>query len=106
MSLPFQYHLTYPCQVLWGPVGGCQVPGGPAGAYLWLSGQSGSEENLEALLDDHPEGTQLLDDKLTKQGLVPVLRVRWSPKERGHLPQRIDGKILALFIDGPARLTK
>ena len=60
--------------------------------YLRSSGQRGSEEKLEALLDDHPEGIQLLDDKLTKQKPVPVLRVRWSPnKVRGHLSQLADG---------------
>jgi len=69
-----------------------------------LSGQHGIEEKLEVLLDDHPEGMQLRDEKLTKQKLVPVLRVRWSPKVRGHLSQRAGGKILALFVDGPARL--
>ena len=47
---------------------------------------------------------QLLDNKLTKQMLVPVLRVRWSPKVRGQLSQRADGKILALFVDGLAIL--
>ena len=35
-------------QVVGGPVVGCQVLGGPVGAYLRLSGQRGSEENLEA----------------------------------------------------------
>ena len=60
-------------QVLEGPVGGCQVLGGAVGAYLWLSGRRRSEEKLEALLDDHPEDMKLLDDKLTKHKLVPVL---------------------------------
>ena len=89
-------------QVLGGPVVGCLFLGGPVGVYLRLSGQRGSEENLEALLDDHPEGMQLLDDKLTKQKLAPVLLVRWSPKVRGHLSQCADGKNLALFVDGLA----
>ena len=44
------------------------------------------------------------NDKLTKQKLVLVLLVRWSPKVRIHLSQRADGKSIALFVDGPVFL--